>query len=72
MVLIGMARDFSATLPAELGAVLCREEEFGFFVFGGSDIVTRFEAGRVHLDAKVGIHRIAKTIPPRSMCPLAL
>jgi len=53
---IGMAQVSSVTLTAEVGAVLSKGEEFGFFSFGGSDIVTLFEAGKVQLDAKVGTH----------------
>jgi phosphatidylserine decarboxylase precursor len=53
---IGMAQVSSVNLTAEVGAVLSKGEEFGFFSFGGSDIVTLFEAGKVVLDAKVGTH----------------
>jgi phosphatidylserine decarboxylase len=53
---IGMAQVSSVTLTAEVGAALFKGEEFGFFSFGGSDIVTLFEAGKVKLDAKVGTH----------------
>lgn len=53
---IGMAQVSSVTLTAEVGAVLSKGEEFGFFAFGGSDIVTLFEAGKVQLEARVGTH----------------
>jgi phosphatidylserine decarboxylase len=53
---IGMAQVSSVTLTAEVGAALSKGEEFGFFSFGGSDIVTLFEAGKVRLDANVGTH----------------
>lgn len=53
---IGMAQVSSVTLTAEVGAALSKGEEFGFFSFGGSDIVTLFEAGKAKLDAKVGTH----------------
>ncbi len=53
---IGMAQVSSVNLTAEPGATLAKGEEFGFFSFGGSDIVTLFEAGRVQLDAKIGTH----------------
>ena len=53
---IGMAQVSSVNLAAETGAVLAKGEEFGFFAFGGSDIVTLFEAGKVRLDAKIGTH----------------
>jgi phosphatidylserine decarboxylase len=53
---IGMAQVSSVNLTAEAGASLVKGEEFGYFAFGGSDIVTLFQAGRVRLDAKVGTH----------------
>ncbi len=57
---IGMAQvssvNLTADVGADVGAVLAKGEEFGFFASGGSDIVTMFEAGRVELDAKVGTH----------------
>jgi phosphatidylserine decarboxylase len=53
---IGMAQVSSVTLTAEVGAVVSKGEEFGFFSFGGSDIVMLFETGRVKFDAKVGTH----------------
>jgi phosphatidylserine decarboxylase len=53
---IGMAQVSSVTLTAEAGVTLSKGEEFGFFSFGGSDIVTLFEAGKVELDARVGTH----------------
>lgn len=53
---IGMAQVSSVNLTAEVGATLAKGEQFGFFAFGGSDIVTLFEAGRVQLDANIGTH----------------
>jgi phosphatidylserine decarboxylase len=53
---IGMAQVSSVNLTAEEGVTLAKGEEFGFFAFGGSDIVTLFEAGRVQLDATIGTH----------------
>lgn len=53
---IGMAQVSSVNITTEQGAVLAKGEEFGFFSFGGSDIVTLFEAGRAELDATVGQH----------------
>ena len=54
-------------LPA--GATVVKGEQFGFFAFGGSDIVTLFEAGRVELEAGVGTHynqgrRIGRAVNP--------
>ena len=53
---IGMAQVTSVTLTPLVGAILHKGEEFGYFVFGGSDIITLFEPNRVILDAKVGTH----------------
>jgi phosphatidylserine decarboxylase precursor len=53
---IGMAQVSSVNLTAQPGATLAKGEEFGFFSFGGSDIVTLFEAGKVELDANIGTH----------------
>ena len=53
---IGMAQVSSVNLTATTGTTLAKGEEFGYFAFGGSDIVTLFEAGAVRLDAKVGTH----------------
>ena len=53
---IGMAQVSSVNLTAEVGAELTKGEEFGYFAFGGSDIVMLFEAGKVRLDAKIGTH----------------
>jgi len=53
---IGMAQVSSVTLTAEVGVALAKGEEFGFFSFGGSDIVTLFEADKVEFDAKVWTH----------------
>ena len=53
---IGMAQVSSVNLTAEAGATLAKGEEFGFFSFGGSDIVMLFEAGKVQLEANIGTH----------------
>ena len=53
---IGMAQVSSVNLTAEVGAMLAKGEEFGFFSFGGSDIVMLFEAGKVQLEANIGTH----------------
>lgn len=53
---IGMAQVSSVSLTVEAGATLVKGEEFGFFSFGGSDIVMLFEAGKIRLDAKIGTH----------------
>jgi len=53
---IGMAQVSSVTLTPEVGTRLAKGEEFGFFQFGGSDIITVFQAERVRLTAEVGKH----------------
>ena len=53
---IGMAQVSSVNLTAEPGAELFKGEEFGFFAFGGSDIVMLFESDKVVLEAKIGTH----------------
>ena len=51
---IGMAVVSSVNLTPEVGAKLRKGDEFGFFMFGGSDIVMLFQSKRVAIDAKVG------------------
>ena len=51
-----MAQVSSVNLTAVPGVTVAKGEAFGFFSFGGSDIVTLFEAGRVELDANIGTH----------------
>ena len=51
---IGMAYVSSVNLTAEVGAELQKGEQFGYFLFGGSDIVTVFQDKDVVLDAEVG------------------
>ena len=51
---IGMAFVSSVNLTPELGAKLQKGDEFGFFLFGGSDIVMLFQNKKVVIDAEVG------------------
>ena len=51
---IGMATVSSVNLTPEVGAKLRKGDEFGFFMFGGSDMVMLFQSKRVVIDAKVG------------------
>lgn len=53
---IGMAQVSSVNLTVREGAEVIKGDEFGFFAFGGSDVVMLFEAGKVRIDAKVGTH----------------
>jgi phosphatidylserine decarboxylase len=51
---IGMSFVSSVNLTPELGAKLQKGDEFGFFLFGGSDMVMLFQNKKVVLDAEVG------------------
>jgi len=53
---IGMAQVSSANLTAQVGAHLAKGEEFGYFTFGGSDIVVMFEEDKVEITAEIGTH----------------
>ena len=53
---IGMGQVSSVNLTAEVGAILAKGEEFGYFTFGGSDIIIMFEADKVKITAEVGTH----------------
>ncbi len=53
---IGMAQVSSVNLTAQVGATLAKGEEFGYFAFGGSDIVVMFEKDKVKITAQVGTH----------------
>lgn len=53
---IGMAQVSSVMLNAEVGSTLTKGEEFGFFQFGGSDIIMLFQKGRVNITAEKGKH----------------
>jgi phosphatidylserine decarboxylase len=51
---IGMSFVSSVNLTPEVGAKLQKGDEFGFFMFGGSDIVMLFQNKKVVIDAEVG------------------
>jgi phosphatidylserine decarboxylase precursor len=54
---IGMAQVSSVNMPAVVGAYLNKGDEFGYFLFGGSDIIVLFEAdSNVCINAAPGIH----------------
>ena len=53
---IGMAQVSSVNLTVESGATLTKGEEFGYFLFGGSDIVMLFQNPQLKFDAEVGTH----------------
>ena len=51
---VGMGPISSVNLTPEVGARLQKGEEFGYFMFGGSDIVMLFQNKKVVLDVEVG------------------
>jgi phosphatidylserine decarboxylase precursor len=51
---IGMAYVSSVNLTTEVGAELRKGDPFGYFMFGGSDIVMVFQDRKLLLDAEVG------------------
>ena len=53
---VGMGHISSVNLNVEPGTELVKGEEFGFFGFGGSDIIMLFEAGRVEFTARENTH----------------
>ena len=50
---VGMAQISSVNLPAEVGAQLYRGEEFGYFQFGGSNMLMLTQKDRFHFDESV-------------------
>ena len=55
---IGMAQVSSVTLTPDVGTELAKGEEFGFFQFGGSDIIMVFQPNRVRFTAEVNKHHL--------------
>jgi phosphatidylserine decarboxylase precursor len=51
---IGMAQISSVNLNVEEGAVLHKGQEFGYFLFGGSDIIVLFQKDKVRITAEKG------------------
>jgi phosphatidylserine decarboxylase precursor len=51
---VGMGNVSSVSLTPEVGARLLKGDEFGFFLFGGSDIVMVLQNKKVVIDAEVG------------------
>ena len=51
---VGMGLISSVNMTPEVGARLQKGDEFGFFLFGGSDIVMLFQNKKVVIDAEVG------------------
>jgi phosphatidylserine decarboxylase len=53
---VGMGHISSVILNAEVGVHLEKGEEFGYFAFGGSDMIMLFEPGKMELTAKENKH----------------
>lgn len=53
---IGMGQVSSVNMTAQVGTTLAKGEEFGYFTFGGSDIIVMFEEDKVKITAQVGTH----------------
>jgi phosphatidylserine decarboxylase len=51
---VGMGPVSSVNLTPEVGAKLQKGEEFGYFMFGGSDVVMLFQNKKVVINAEVG------------------
>jgi phosphatidylserine decarboxylase len=51
---VGMGAVSSVNLTPEVGARLQKGDEFGYFMFGGSDMVMLFQNKKVVIDAEVG------------------
>lgn len=56
VIAVGMGHVSSVNITADEGISLVKGEEFGYFAFGGSDMVILFEANRVEFTAKEGVH----------------
>ena len=55
LIPVGMGHISSVVITAEEGAQLVKGDEFGYFAFGGSDLIMLFEK-QVTLQAKTGTH----------------
>jgi phosphatidylserine decarboxylase len=67
LIAVGMGHISSVTFTADENATLVKGDEFGYFAFGGSDVVMLFEEGKIELTAKEKKHylmgeQIAKTL----------
>jgi phosphatidylserine decarboxylase len=51
---VGMGNISSVNLTTEAGERLRKGDEFGFFMYGGSDVVMLFQSKQVVIDAKAG------------------
>jgi len=53
---VGMGHVSSVNFTAEVGVCLAKGEEFGYFAYGGSDMILVFQQDRVKLTAEKGKH----------------
>lgn len=56
VILVGMGHISSVILNVDEGTRLVKGEEFGYFAFGGSDIIMLFESDRIKFTAKENTH----------------
>jgi len=56
IVPVGMGLVGDVVLTPDVGAKLYKGEEFGFFQFGGSDVIMIFQKGMVEITAEFGRH----------------
>ncbi|MEO8851025.1 MAG: phosphatidylserine decarboxylase [Allobranchiibius sp.] len=60
---VGMSHVASVTLTAGKGTTLAKGAEFGYFQFGGSDIIVLFQAGlNPHIDTDPALRHVGTTI----------
>ncbi len=60
---VGMSHVASVTMTAGTGTVLAKGAEFGYFQFGGSDIIVLFQAGlNPQIDTDPGLRHVGTTI----------
>jgi len=56
LVPVGMGLVGDVVLTPDVGANIHKGEEFGFFQFGGSDVIMIFQEDMVEITAEVGLH----------------
>jgi len=56
IVPVGMGHVGDVVLTPDVGAKLFKGEEFGYFQFGGSDVIMVFQKDQVEITAEVGRH----------------
>ena len=68
---VGMAQVSSVVITAEVGAVLRKGEEIGYFQFGGSDFVMVFERGsQIEMTCQADEHFLQGQEMARSRKPI--